>query len=146
MKRKFKFCVSIFLVGIILGLSSIPVFAGITESPWGYYGPISGYSYKNHALLDVSTNGQNALTSSYKDGSGTVPAGYMGAQARLFKNDALYKYSSMLYNSSASSTLVESTGYFKGGSGTYYSYGITAAYNGNGYDTFYTFKSPSQSN
>lgn len=29
-------------------------------------------------------------------------------------------------------------------SDAYYSYGITAAYNGNGYTQYYTFKSPSQ--
>lgn len=146
MKRNFKFCISIFLVGVILGLSSVPVFAGTTESSWGYYGPISGYSYKNRALLDVSTDGQNAVTSCYKDESGTVPTGYIGAQARLFKDDSLYKYSTMEYNTSAVSGVVARTGYFKGGSGTYYSYGITAAYNGSGYDTYYTFKSPSQNN
>lgn len=40
--------------------------------------------------------------------------------------------------------LVRKKCYSTSGSGTYYSYGITAAYNGDGYDTFYTFKSPSQ--
>lgn len=144
MKRNFKFCVSIFLAGIILGLSSIPVFAGSTESSWGYYGPISGYNYKNRAVLNVDGNGQLALTSVFKDGSGTVPSGYMGAQARLFKDGSLYKYSTMQYSSSEASAFAVSTGYHDGGSGTYYSYGITAAYNGNGYDTYYTFKSPSQ--
>ncbi len=145
MKSNFKFRVSILLVGIILGVSTM-VFAGSTISEWGYYGPYSGYSYKNRALLDVDGNGQNAMTSVYYTGSGTVPSGYMGAQARLFKNGSLYKYSTMQYNSSADYGFVASTGYASGGSGTYYSYGITAAFNGNGYNNFYTFQSPSQNN
>ncbi|MGD9568679.1 MAG: hypothetical protein AB7V48_10180 [Sedimentibacter sp.] len=72
------------------------------------------------------------------------PALYQHAQPRLFNDDSLFKYSIMQYNSSENSGFAVGSNKYDGGSGTYYNYGITAAYNGDGYDTFYTFKSLSQ--
>jgi hypothetical protein len=144
MKRNFKTFVSTFIIGIILGISTMVIFAGTASSSTGYYGPFLGYYYKNYATITVDGNGQNATTTVSNDGSGYIPTGYMGAQARLYKNDALYKYSTMGYSSAPVISFFATTGWSSGGSGTYYSYGMTAAYNGNGYTNYYTFISPSQ--
>jgi len=74
-----------------------------------------------------------------------VPAGYIGVLARAYRNDALCSQEGYDYNSSKLAGI--STATFTGcGHGTYYSYGVSRAYNGNGYNSVYTFRSPSLNN
>ena len=137
--------VSTFLLGIILGVSTMSVLAAVAYGEWGYYGPFLGINYQNQAYVGVLSSGVYAGTkvSRNRNESGNVPIGYMGSQARLFKNDALYSSSTMTYNDEPLWSFSVTTGSTTN-TGTYYSKGITAAYNGNGYDYYYTFASPSQ--
>jgi hypothetical protein len=142
-KRNIRKIVSTFVCGIVLGLGTTAFAATYTSSIWGYYGPFVGYSYKNKADCADSTRVYASTTVS-SQGTSSVPAGYMGAKASLYKNDALYEYTSMYYTTTAAvSTSVPTSGGTNAPSGTYYSKGITAAYNGNGYSTYYTYQSPS---
>ncbi|MCX8131623.1 MAG: hypothetical protein N3I35_16210 [Clostridia bacterium] len=138
-----------FIVGVTLGIGTFTAFAGVAEGSWKYYGPTNGYSYKNIARVYVSDNPSNgymyAQTYAGKDGTGTVPTGYIGAQARLYRYDALVTSTNTVYNSSAAEYLsvCTSTSY-NGGTGSYYSKGTSYAYNGNGYTSYSTYQSPSQ--
>lgn len=146
-KKNLRKVVSTFIVGIILGVSTMSVLAGVAEGAWGYYGPVQGYSYKNIARVYVSETSGWTYAQSYveKDGSGIIPTGYMGAQARLYKNDALEKTAALVYNTADVTSLSSATtASYQGGAGTYYSKGITLAFNGSGYDTYTTFQSPNQ--
>lgn len=137
-----KVAVRTFMVGILLGISASVALAAYAESPWGYYGPFLGYSYKNKAIVS-NDDRLYAATHVYNQASGTVPTGYMGALARLYKNDVLCTSTDWSYNSIPANGMGVPTSGSGCGSGIYYSYGKSAAYNGNGYSVYYTFKSPS---
>lgn len=130
-----------FIMGIVLGSAGVAL-ATTASGPYGYYGPIYGYQYYNEAGVSTISTGANATTwvGSYQDS--TIPIGYMGGFARLYNsNGVLEKYSSWTYNASAVYAMAV-TSPTDGVHQSYYSYGVTAAYNGNGYDYYYTFKSP----
>jgi len=133
------------LAGLTFVLSVAPAFAAAASSGYGYYGPIGGYYYKNRADVDNTYGYIRAGTYDTTQNGGSVPAGYMGALARLYKGGALCSQYGYNYNGSTSSGIetYSSTGC---GSGVYYSYGATANYNGNGYNYTYTFQSPSINN
>lgn len=140
--KNFKVMICAFLVGILISVSAV-AFAATVYSSWGYYGPINGYSYKNQASLMNSDGWLTTGTNVYNQYSGNIPAGYMGAKAQLYNtNNQLIDYSSWQYNSTAVNNfgvIIQKNNY----SHTYYyTKGITAAYNGNGYTTYYTFQSP----
>lgn len=64
---------------------------------------------------------------------------------RLYKDNtgALCKQTSYSYNPSSQNTwFSDETTAPSCGVGNYYSYGVTRAFNGNGYNSYYTFKSP----
>ena len=105
----------------------------------GYYGPINGYSYKNKGDISNDTRLWAGTVAHSTDGN--VPTGYIGVKSRLYKSDALCKSTDFIYNTSRAAGLSNSTS-GDCGSGTYYSKGVSAAYNGNGYDTYNTFQSP----
>lgn len=142
--RSFKKKLSLFLVGIILGISTMFVYAAYTSGPYGYYGPQMGYSYKNQNT--VVDNGEDwGITADIivrtQDAS-AAPVGYMGALARLYnEDDDLVRSTSWDYSDeathiwSAATTEFESDGY-------YYSYGLSKAYNGAGYFTYDSYPSP----
>ncbi|MFE9247476.1 ATP-dependent Lon protease [Streptomyces sp. NPDC007088] len=133
------------LVGLLaMGLfgAFVPQASAVSYSPWGYYGPVKGYKYKNRAAIADSSR-LYASTTAARNGSGNVPAGYLGALARLYKGDALCKSAGYAYNSGPANSLSVPTQGNGCGTGAYYSYGATKAYNGNGYKAVYTFKSPS---
>lgn len=138
--------VGAFLVGILIGVSVTGVFASIAYGIWGYYGPQLDYNYKNRNSInaDDALNSISATTVVARDGSGTIPEGYMGTQVRVFKDDALHKSGVMQYNPSATSSYTAAMALIDVGVGTYYTKGITAAYNGSGYYTYSSYQSPSQ--
>lgn len=146
-KKYSKRAILAFIVGIILGLSTMSVFAGYAFGISGYYGPVLGYYYENQNMVSVNdSNGYvYAMTSVYKDGSGTVPTGYMGAQARLYKDGALAVATTWSYNTSSSSSHWKQTSATYYGTGVFYSKGSTQAFNGSGYYQYSTFQSPNQS-
>lgn len=131
------------LAGALFGISVGAAIAGTASSPKGYYGPIKGWSYWNQATVHTGSPRIYASTTVSQNGTSNVPSGYMGALARLYKNSALCASNGYSFNSGPANSLSVPT-LSACGSGTYYSYGATAAYNGNGYSYYYTFKSPSQ--
>lgn len=146
-KKNLKKAISLFIIGIILGISVMAVFAAnYTEvnSNYGYYGPINGYSYMNKSTLTHWGDGNgidSCVTCADQNYDQTIPAGYMGAKAWLYRNDALYLSSKWTYNESAVKGMWAYSGYSYD-SGIYYADGQTQAYNGNGYDTYGVFSSP----
>jgi hypothetical protein len=114
--------------------------AATAYSDWGYYGPFSGYSYKNQASVSNDGRLYAGTSVSTQDGS-AAPTGYMGVQARLFNSSQLCDYTIMDYNSGPAAGMGLATE-DSCGAGTYYSAGFTEAYNGNGYNNYSTFESP----
>ena len=67
----------------------------------------------------------------------------MGAYARLYRNDgSLVWDSGTYYNSGPAFSYSVPASYFYDLGWTFYSKGLTYAYNGNGYNTYSTFQSP----
>lgn len=137
------------LVVAVLGLT---VFVGpvANAASWpsskAYYGPVGGYSYFNQSDLifaDTSTS-KWAEVDATTTSSSTPPAGSIGTQPTLYRNNAQCAASAMKYASYATKFYSTSTNPKTCGSGVYYAKGSTAAYNGNGYNTYYTNSSPSQ--
>lgn len=143
-RNDLKVAICTLMVGILIAMSATLVFAASVSSPYGYYGPILGYSYKNQAKAYTGTGdlaGVWAYACVYSE-DGNVPTGYMGARARLYNSSgSLVKSSSWVYNDEPLSGMSIPTDIYKT-KGTYYSKGLTAAYNGDGYTTYYTFQSP----
>ncbi len=142
-KKNLKVTVCAFLVGLFMSISAVAAYAASVYSNWGYYGPINGYSYKNQASLG-NNNGYLATGAwVYNQASGNVPAGYMGAKAQLYNsNNQLIDYSDWGYNSSSVNYFGVSISNNNYSHTYYYSKGVTAAYNGNGYTSYNTFQSP----
>lgn len=142
-----KFVIYALVLGVFFGGAGTAL-AGTASSPYYYYGPVLGYNYDNQATVVAETSplvGAWAATWVGQDGYLSVPPGYMGAKARLYDSSGILREASnWVYNNSSANafdvlTPTDST------PGTYYSYGISAAYNGNGYYTYYTYVSPYQS-
>ncbi len=115
--------------------------AATATSPWVYYGPVHGYSYKNRATVSTTPR-IYAVTGVYNQSTGNVPSGYLGALARLYRNQTLCTQTGYVYNSGSANGMDVVTTGSSCGSGTYYSYGVSKAYNGNGYDAYFTYESP----
>ena len=123
--------------------------AGVVTGSTGQ-STVAGRAYHNSATIATypgSNHQASALTNTAPWGF-TAPAGWVGSQGRLFKSagGALYCAGSTSYNGSSSAS-----GTFSSGSScivhiasAWYSYGISYGWNGNGYDSFYTFLSPVQ--
>jgi hypothetical protein len=116
--------------------------AGVSNySVWLGYGPVAGVSYQNQSI--ISTNTVMTGSISVRPTSGSIPGGWSGAQASLYLNGALCSSAAMYYDPYTSSA-----GWSGGstvrycGAGNYTTRGSTAAYNGNGYNYYYTATSP----
>jgi hypothetical protein len=104
---------------------------------------VAGYSYNAHAGITSNATNAVAVTDVNHATSGNVPAGYIGANARMFTSGGTeVGESGFKYTTTAASGI--GVPYLHGPSGTYYSYGVASGYNGNGYNNYYTFKSPNQ--
>lgn len=141
-RKNLKTAVLAFIVGILFATSTATVFAATATSSWGYYGPYLGYSYKNQAMVSDNVR-LYASTTAANQATGNVPTGYMGAKAMLYNSsNQLIDFTSWYYNNGPANSLSVPTLGSGFSSGTYYSKGMTAAYNGNGYNQYYTFQSP----
>ncbi|MEN6389827.1 MAG: hypothetical protein ABFD04_05375 [Syntrophomonas sp.] len=144
--KNLKMAFGSFFFALLLTIGTITVYAAVVEGSWGEYGPVNGYYYQNKANCysrsPYSTSGVFASSVVAPQYGGTCPAGYEGLMARLYNNSGyLINSSSWYFNSSEASSMEGiAPSYYTGGN--YYSHGITAAYNGNGYNYYYTFKSP----
>lgn len=119
-------------------------YASTAYSPYGYYGPFLGYEYYNQSYVS-NDYGQLVARSSanvYSGGNGEAPTGYMGVLPRLFKGSALCAQPSNYSYNPSPAVGYDVPVYAYCGSGSYSSYGVTKAYNGNGYNAYFTFQSP----
>ncbi|MBU5442748.1 peptidase [Paenibacillus sp. MSJ-34] len=131
-----------------LTLMTSSVFAWTESNPYPT-GVHNGYSYNITSITYVYGSGSNAniramtdINKSDSSPSGNVPAGYMGAQARIYNEKGeLYESSEMKYNPSPTVRWSVETSGWKGEK--FYSQGKAMFYNANGTYTEYTaYKSP----
>jgi hypothetical protein len=132
----------------VIALSAVPAYANTTEcGSWGYYGPIKGYNYQNQSCIVFNTGSAGSYGSIWVETQhgANVPSGWMGEQPRVFtSNGAVCIAGSWYYNSGSASGIGDAV-YRPAatcGSGYYYSAGLTRAWNGYGYDTYSSFRSP----
>lgn len=133
---------------VVLGLVMAAIFIGAPSasaatyfSPFNYYSTF-GYNYWNQSAV-VSDYPYRGTGYAGKNGTGTVPGAYMGIQMTLYKNGAYCRGASMYYSTSAASSIYINTASGSCGTGVYNAKGSSAAYNGNGYNFYYTAASPS---
>ena len=143
LKKYFRFLFSTFVVGALLGSVMSVAFAATATSSPKSYGPILGYSYVSSATISNDTN-LYGLARVERSTTATVPTGYMGVKARVYKSTGICLESGTSYNSSATNGqgVTTTIGAPDCGSGTYYGKGQTEAYNGNGYDVYNTNQTP----
>jgi hypothetical protein len=79
----------------------------------------------------------------WTEGGESVAAGWMGSNARKFKNGSLCEQTGYVYNNISTSSQGALASETACGSGTYYSYGTLAVWNGSGYNYYYSQQSPS---
>jgi len=142
---------SAFLVGSSVGgVATAAVAAGYAFSNNGYY-TVAGRQYVNYAFLDAQTNPYayaQTRTGPYSPSSS--PTGYVGSRGRLFiqstgamscEGTTSYSNTSLTYPSNWSNQ--SCTRYSHG---SWYSYGVSYSWNGNGYNPWYTFRTPAVTN
>lgn len=82
----------------------------------------------------------------YPSGQGNVPTGWIGVRTRLYNSSGDLKASKGYEYSSSPcvgmSLLTQPP--YSGAHDAYYSYGLTRAWNGYGYSTYGSFRSPNQ--
>ena len=118
-----------------------PANAGTTvDSVWASYGPVAGISYQNRS--SVSTNSIMTGYISIRSTNGTIPGGWSGGQASLYRNGALCSSAAMYYYPNSTTSWSGGTTIQNCGRGNYTTRGSTAAYNGNTYNYYYTATSP----
>lgn len=139
-----KTILSLLLIGVMVLGSSLCVYAD-TSSDWQTQ-TVYGYSYDYCSSIwnryFTTGNTIEAVAEVITTNRKNAPAGYMGAQARLYNSSGTLVYSSsMVYNSSpvinvyAYSERTTSSGYF-------YAQSKVSFYNGNGYTSYTANKSP----
>lgn len=102
-----------------------------------------GKLYSDQNTLSTNTPGQIQGSTGVWTGSPCPPTGWLGVNPRLLysSNNALAQSNGFGYGGSCSnwSTVIRTV------RGTYYNYGIAAAYNGSSYTTAYALPTPSLS-
>ena len=142
MHRKTLLRVSLAAFVVSLLCASAPLAANAVTS-WGLTSApptILGYSHTARSGVNHTTSnliGMTEITS-----SPAAPAGWMGVNCRIFQssNDALKVDTGYAFTTSAYGSYTKFC-YF-GSHGTYYSWGVTALYNGSGNTYTYTYRSP----
>jgi len=128
--------------GFVLGIAGVAL-AGTAYSAYGYY-TVAGTQYRNRAIVTTTTWGAWASTYAGTYPYKTVPAGYLGMLCRLYNSSGVLVRQDGYYYNSSPCIGVEQPGSHTTVRGNYYSYGKTQAWNGSGYATYLTFKSPNQ--
>jgi hypothetical protein len=134
-----------FFVVILLVLSiNSTVFAATAYGSWGYMNNVYGYSYKMRNKISTGVTYVSAYVEILCTTTLYCPAGYMGAKARLFsEGGALVIESSWYYNNEVCAGIGLNTITTGVHDESYYSDGITRAWNGTGYWTYGGVPSPS---
>jgi hypothetical protein len=131
-----------FAAFLALGISAGSAIAGSSQSAYGYY-TVNGHQYKNVAVVATQSNFAQALTQTWWS-TGSVTSGWAGARGRLFTSGgSLSCEGSNQYNTTTGER-AQGFSCSRTSSGAWYSYGVSLAWTGSGYQSFYTFQSPNQ--
>jgi hypothetical protein len=133
----------------IFGLLSGTAHAGGASSSYGYY-TVAGIQYQNQASIwtDPSYNHEveaDTLVGPYS--GGTAQDGWVGALPQTYRNGVLYCTGTWIYNSSpmpVGSQLYNAGCLQFNIVDVWSSKGITRAWNGYSYNSYYTFMTPNQ--
>jgi len=129
------------LLGGTLGFGAGAAHATYVPSQIGQFS-LYGRTYTTQATLDTSYNGGDGRASSWIwSQGGSVPTGWMYARGRAFIGGNFCDEGWGVYNDTLSSG-VDNGVWLSCGYGAYQSYGVVGAWNGNGYNYYYTFWSP----
>ncbi len=135
-----------FALGATLTAGIPEAFAGTAASSYGYTGTVYGYSYYDYA--EIVTGGSQGLgdTGMGNTSGNDAPTGYMGVQAFLTaaSNNATCTNTGWSYTSAPTVATNIPTNTVTCPAGNYYSQGFARAYNGNGYNTYTTPRTPNQ--
>lgn len=127
-------------LAIVLALTSVNIALAASATSSKSTQNVNGYSYTY--LSSVHNDSSSTWAATDVQATTTVPTGYMGVLPRLYNSSGtLVKSGSWTYNESAYSGMSVLSGDYSL-SGTYYSCGQVSLYNGNGYSTYNTNKSP----
>lgn len=138
--------IGVLTAAISLGAVAAPAFAGTATSQISQVN-LYGVVYQSHATIVTSSGTSQASTTSGRTGGSQAGSGWIGVNGRSFdaSNNALRCESGFQYTTGTqqsktawSCQTVAAWGY------SWYSYGVTRQWNGNGYNNYYTFKSPNQ--
>jgi hypothetical protein len=135
-----------FVAAFLFGFVPSAANAGTANSATGTF-TTNGVGYQNYASVRTSTG--SAIAYTYTGPRSTsVASGWVGSRGRLFTGGGALSCEGA--NSFSSVTLGagaywSGTSCTRGGSGNWYSYGVSSTYTGSGYATTYTFQSPQQS-
>jgi len=128
-------------VAVIFGASGAAAYAvTVSYSTVGQFNT-GGHVYDNQASIGVGSV-NFASTGTWTDNNQNVPSGWIGSEGRMVKsNGALCATTGMLYMPGAGSGWNVATNTICG-HGYYFSQGKSAGWNGNGYNYYYTFRTP----
>lgn len=132
--------------GVFLGIASVALASSYARSSVGTTPEIDGHQYQTFSTVYVGEPGSPsdwASTDVWTIAGNNVPAGWEGADARKFKNGSVCEETGYQYNPYSTNSEEALADTKACGSGTYYSYGLIALWNGNGYDYYYSEQSPS---
>lgn len=121
---------SVFLAGILIGVGGFAANAAVAYGAWTSAGNHGGYSFQGRAWINNSPKGAGGST---RVTSGSAPAGWMGAAALSYRNDAYCGRTSVKYNS-VSANVVSNSTTVTCGSGIYHSRGYSYRWNGSDYN------------
>lgn len=137
-----------FAVSFMAGVTPTVANAGIATSTVGSFS-VAGNNYRNFARIatyPTSNHQASAFTHTAPNGF-TAPVGWVGSRGRLFTSGGALSCEGInTYNPSslASGSYHVAVSCIRNQVGTWYSYGVSRAWNGSGYNSVYTFLSPNQ--
>lgn len=143
---KKRFCI-IFIIAMVVACMGVPslVFASDTSANGTYkYVTVMGNKYKYYASIYTRNNktAVQAYMHAWSNEYENYPVGYMGSNARLYNaQGTLVKADGWKYNDTVSGGMSSATSKHYA-SGTFYSKGGARFYNGDGYNTYTSTKSP----
>ncbi|WAH99157.1 hypothetical protein [Arthrobacter sp. MMS18-M83] len=144
LKLSRRFSVAL-LVGLLIGTGAGIAQASTVYGSLGYLWS-DGIEYENQATAENDNWPGYVDTWIYTADGHYAPMGYLGADARSFLDDGttnppMCADHGYHYNTSSTPQFNDDL-LIPCGLGYYFSWGVTATYNGNGYDYYYTNKSP----
>jgi hypothetical protein len=136
------------LAGAIIAaflLGAIPTAAYANTTSTMGYPTVNGKTYRMYALLYIPYPNQAGAYTYNGPNSGSIAAGWAGANGRLFTSGGSLSCESGWGYSTSTITYPSFYGRrscMRTQSGTWYSYGVTRHWNGDSYDNYYTYKTP----